>query len=140
MIQTPTTTEVLIVEDDEFNIHLLSEVCRNSGYTVRAVMDGAAAIEAVNERVPDLLLLDVMIPRIDGFGVLERLRARDDSRNLPIIMVTAVQSAEARARCVQLGADDYVTKPFRIAELRTRMQSALAVYRFKQELGTIPPA
>ena len=134
---TDQITEVLIVEDDEFNIHLLSEVCRNSGYVVRAVMDGEAALEAVDDHLPDLILLDVMIPRLDGFGVLERLRTREDAADLPVIMVTAVQSAEARARCVELGADDYVTKPFRIAELRTRMQSALAVRRFKQELGPI---
>jgi CheY-like chemotaxis protein len=133
--------EVLIVEDDALNVRLLEQVCRNSGYTTRSARDGVEGLEAIAAQLPDLVLLDVMMPRLNGYGVLEALRSDAATRDLPVVMVTAVQNDEARARCIELGADDYVTKPFRIAELRLRMESALAMYRYRQALlsGEPPP-
>ncbi len=130
----PTAVEVLIIEDDALNVRLLAQVCRSAGYTTRVARDGVEGLEAVEAKIPDLILLDVMMPRLDGYGVLERLRARAETALIPVVMVTAVQNDDARARCIDLGADDYVTKPFRIAELRDRMRSSLEMSRFKQSL------
>ncbi|MCA9547915.1 MAG: response regulator [Myxococcales bacterium] len=126
--------EVLIVEDDALNVRLLEQVCRSAGYRTRVARDGVEGLEAVEAKIPDLMLLDVMMPRLDGYGVLERLRARAEWVNIPVVMVTAVQNDDARTRCIDLGADDYVTKPFRIAELRDRMRSTLEMSRFKMSL------
>lgn len=130
-----TDIDVLIVEDDAFNVRLLSEVCKTAGYAVRVAMDGIAALQAVDEKQPDLILLDVMIPRLDGLAVLENLRAREACAHLPIILVTAIQSEEQLLRGVDLGADDYIIKPFRIAELRQRIQSALEVRALVSQLA-----
>ena len=133
-LEGPDAVEVLIVEDDALNVRLLEQVCRSAGYTTRVARDGVEGIEAVEAKLPDLMLLDVMMPRLDGYGVLERLRERAEWANIPVVMVTAVQNDDARARCIDLGADDYVTKPFRIAELRDRMRSTIEMARFKQSL------
>ena len=130
----PIDARVLVVEDDRFNIRILTETCRSMGLTVRSVLDGLAALDAVVEEVPDLILLDVMLPGLDGYGVLERLRAQPKTRSVPVIMVTALTAADARTRALELGADDYVTKPFRLAELRTRIRSVLAMHAFRRGL------
>ena len=101
----PFATRVLIVEDDRFNVRLLSDVCRNAGFESDVAMDGLAALDAVERFRPDLVMLDLMIPQLDGFGVLERLRSAPETADLPVILVTAIQDREARARGIELGAE-----------------------------------
>lgn len=138
----PHVPRVLIVEDDKFNVRLLSEVCRNSGFEAEVAMDGLEALATIERNRPDLVLLDLMIPSLDGFGVLERLRADPDTADLPVILVTAIQDREARARGIDLGADDWVAKPFKLLELQQRMQAALQMRAFKRQLtrDLTPPA
>jgi CheY-like chemotaxis protein len=138
----PQITRILIVEDDRFNVRLLSEVCRNSGYEADVVMDGLEALAAIERDRPDLVLLDLMIPGLDGYGVLERLRANPDTADLPVILVTAVQDREARARAIDLGADDWVAKPFKLLELQQRIRAAAQMRAFKRQLtrDVTPPA
>lgn len=131
----PSEIEVLIVEDDQFNVRLLSDVCTAAGYSFRIAMDGIEALERISERVPDLVLLDIMIPRLSGFGVLSQLREAEQTRQLPVIVVSAIQDDQTRARGIEMGADDYVRKPFKISELRQRMLSALEMAAFKRKLG-----
>ncbi len=126
--------EVLIVEDDRFNVRLLSEACRAAGLQVRVAMDGQEGLDEALRDPPALMLLDVMMPRLDGFGVLERLRADARTEDVPVILVTAVTDAVTRARGVELGADDFVTKPFRLADLRVRMQALLDQRALEQSL------
>lgn len=135
-------TRVLIVEDDRFNVRLLTDVCRNAGFESEVVMDGLAALDAVTRNRPDLILLDLMIPQLDGYGVLERLRAQAETADLPVILVTAVQDREARARAIDLGVDDFVAKPFKLLELQQRIQAALQMRAFKRQLtrDLTPPA
>jgi len=128
-------TRILIVEDDRFNVRLLSEVCRSSGYAADVAMDGLEALAAIERDRPDLVLLDLMIPGLDGFGVLERLRAHPDTADLPVILVTAVQDREARARAIDLGADDWVGKPFKLVELQQRIRAAVEMRTFKRQLA-----
>jgi CheY-like chemotaxis protein len=138
----PQITRILIVEDDRFNVRLLSEVCRSSGYTADVVMDGLEALAAIERDRPDLVLLDLMIPGLDGCGVLQRLRANPDTADLPVILVTAVQDREARARAIDLGADDWVGKPFKLVELQQRIRAAAQMRAFKRQLtrDLTPPA
>ena len=90
--------DVLVVEDDALNARLLTRLCRSMGHTPRVASDGAAALSAVARRLPDLVLLDLMLPIIDGFGVLSRLRADPQTAQLPVIMVTAVSEPATLAK------------------------------------------
>lgn len=125
---------ILIVEDDRFNVRLLSEICRNAGYDVRVATDGLAAVGEIEQARPDLVLLDIMIPEIDGYGVLERIRANARTADLPVVMVTAVQDVEARNKAIDLGADDFISKPFKLFELQTRVRNALQLRQFRRKL------
>lgn len=126
---------VLVIEDDRFNIKLLTEACRSMGCAVESAMDGPSGVAAFEESPPDLVLLDVMLPGLDGYGVLERIRAHPAGARVPVLMVTALHNDEARARALELGADDYVQKPFRLGPLRSRIRSVIEMRRFEEALA-----
>lgn len=126
---------VLVIEDDRFNIKLLTEACRSMGCTVHSALDGLSGVAAFEASPPDLVLLDVMLPGLDGYGVLERIRAHPRGADVPVVMVTALQNDDARIRALELGADDYVHKPFRLGPLRTRIRSVIEMRRFQAALG-----
>ena len=130
--------DVLVVEDDALNARLLTRFCRTLGHAPRVAQDGSAALTAIAKRVPDLVLLDLMLPLIDGFGVLTHLRSQPETAGLPVIMVTAVTEAETLARLADLGADDIVGKPFRFKDLGARIDATLAARRFLADLGAPP--
>jgi DNA-binding response OmpR family regulator len=125
---------ILIVEDDRLNVRLLTEICHNAGYETRVAMDGETGLEMAEEIRPDLILLDLMLPRLDGFGVLTRLRADPLLADTPVIVVTAIQDTDARTRAVELGADDFLNKPFKLYDLQTRVRSALQLRQFRRQL------
>lgn len=116
------TTRVLLVDDDPALRRILDRGLSDAGYAVETVMEPEAALEAITRRPPELVLLDVMLPGIDGFTFCAQLR---EWTSVPIIMLTARGSELDIVRGLQLGADDYVTKPFRIGELLARMQAVL---------------
>ncbi|MSP71545.1 MAG: response regulator [Myxococcales bacterium] len=123
---------VLVVDDDPFNVKLLSQACKSAGFSVRVAEDGISALESIAEVLPAVLLLDLMIPRLDGFGVLARLRGAPETAELPVIVVSAVQEAQARLRVVELGADDFLPKPFRLIDLQKRLRAAISLRAFKR--------
>ena len=137
MAQEPLSARILVIEDDRFNVKLLTEACRSMGCEVRSAMDGLTGLEAFKADPPDLVLLDVMLPGMDGYGVLQAIRADPDHSGVPVIMVTALQSADDRARALELGADDYVGKPFRLGDLRGRVRSVIEMRRMQAELGAL---
>lgn len=116
---------ILIAEDDDRSRHLLEVILRREGYAVESVADGRASVEAAVLRPPDLILLDIHMPRMDGFGVVRSLRARHEFALLPVILVTAMHAAEDKVRGLDAGATDFVTKPYDRAELLARIRSAL---------------
>ena len=117
---------VLIV-DDEPNIVLSQEfLMRQAGYDVRVARDGDAALAAVAERVPDLVLLDVMMPGRDGYAVCQAIRANPACARTRIVMLTARSREVEREKGIALGADDYVTKPFSTRALVDRVREMLA--------------
>jgi two-component system, OmpR family, phosphate regulon response regulator PhoB len=116
---------VLVAEDDQSISQLLSYNLEKQGYDVDIAMDGEEALLRVEEQMPDLVLLDWMLPKVAGIEVCRRLRARPDARNIPIIMLTARGEETDRIRGLDTGADDYVVKPFSMTELMARVKAVL---------------
>jgi DNA-binding response OmpR family regulator len=115
-------SRVLLVDDEPMVRDVLSRYLERSGFEVEAVGDGERAVAAFEARRPDLVLLDLMLPRIDGFEVFRRIRARANS---PVIMITARGQSTDRIVGLEVGADDYVSKPFSPAEVVARVRSVL---------------
>jgi len=123
-VSTSTPEARLLVVEDEPNIReLLATSLRFAGFEVHVAADGAAAIKQASEHVPDLVVLDVMLPDMDGFTVTRRLR--DSGRLLPIVFVTARDSLEDKVKGLTVGGDDYVTKPFSLEEVVARIRAVL---------------
>jgi DNA-binding response OmpR family regulator len=119
-------TRVLVV-DDEPNILLSLEfLMQQAGFEVVTATDGETALQRVAERPPDLILLDISLPGLSGFEVLEQLRAQPEHARLPIIMLTAHGREVEREKGLALGADDYITKPFSTRQLVEKVQALLA--------------
>ena len=116
---------VVLAEDDEALAALLQYNLEKSGYRVGVATDGEEAMMMVDERQPDLLVLDWMLPKISGIEVCRRLRGGTKTRNLPIVMLTARGEESDRVRGLDMGADDYLTKPFAMPELTARIRAVL---------------
>jgi DNA-binding response OmpR family regulator len=116
---------VLVADDDPDILNLVTLRLERDGYDVVGARDGERAVEQALERSPDLALIDVSMPKLDGYQVTERLRGNDATRTIPIILLTARVQETDVARGIEAGADDYVTKPFATGELRSRVQAAL---------------
>ena len=119
------TPQVLVVEDEEALSTLLQYNLEKEGYAVRLAADGEEALVQVDERLPDLIVLDWMLPKISGIEVCRRLRGRVETRNVPIVMLTARGEESDRIRGLDTGADDYVIKPFSMTELTARLRAVL---------------
>ena len=116
---------VLVVEDEDALATLLQYNLEKEGYEVRLAPDGEEALVAVDEQAPDLVVLDWMLPKVSGVEVCRRIRSRPATRNLPVIMLTARAEESDRIRGLDTGADDYLTKPFSMAELAARIRAVL---------------
>jgi DNA-binding response OmpR family regulator len=116
---------VLVADDDAWILRMVSTVLEKRGYQVETAVDGEDAMARAIARVPDLLITDVMMPRMDGWTLVKVLRARPELAHLPVIFLTALSSDEDRIRGFRLGADDYVPKPFRFEELDLRVAKTL---------------
>jgi two-component system phosphate regulon response regulator PhoB len=119
------TPHVLVVEDEDSLATLLQYNLQKEGYDVGLAGDGEEALLLVDERLPDLIVLDWMLPKISGIEVCRRLRQRNETRNVPIIMLTARGEESDRVRGLDTGADDYVVKPFSMTELTARIRAVL---------------
>jgi len=115
------TAAVLVVEDDEVNRDLLVRRLTKAGYTTHAAGSGAEALSLINEHHYDLILLDIMMAQMDGYQVLQKIRLREAYKNIPIIMISALGDASSIARCMELGADDYIMKPYNATILNERV-------------------
>jgi len=118
--------KILIVEDEESLLKLESILLISKGFEVKGVSNGRAALESVAEEIPDLILLDIMLPEIDGFEVCRRIKSEPSTRNIPVIMLTAKKSREDMVRGEKVGADWYITKPFKSAMVIETIQRFLA--------------
>ena len=125
---------ILIVDDHEDNVEVLRARLEAWGYRTATAMDGENALIQAAKVRPDLVLLDVMMPQIDGYEVARRLKADDDLRYIPIIMQTALDSTEDKVEGLESGADDYIAKPIDFAELKARVRSMLRIRALQTEL------
>jgi len=116
---------VLVVEDEAALADLLKYNLEKEGYRVSVAADGEEALMAANESAPDLVVLDWMLPKAPGIEVCRRLRARQETRNTPIVMLTARIEESDRIRGLDIGADDYITKPFSMSELLARLRAVM---------------
>lgn len=116
---------ILIVEDEESLLKLESILLTSKGFDVKGAPNGQAALDAIAENPPDLVLLDIMLPEIDGFEVCRRIKSNPATRHLPVIMLTAKKSREDMARGEKVGADWYITKPFKSAMVIETIQRFL---------------
>ena len=126
---------ILVVDDHEDNIELLRARLEARGYEVEGASDGQAALDAVTRNTPDLILLDVMMPKMDGIEVVRRLKANPELPFIPVIMQTALDSTENKVEGLDAGADDYITKPINFAELEARVNSLLRIKALQSALA-----
>jgi CheY-like chemotaxis protein len=125
-----TTSErgatILLVEDEESLRKVMRDLLERDGYTVAEAADGVQALDAVDRHAPDVILLDLNLPGLDGYSVLQQLRSRVSSRSIPVIVLTAKGDEDNEVRVFQLGADDFLTKPFRARALSARLEAVLS--------------
>lgn len=126
---------LLIVDDNEDNRYTLTRRLQREGYTnLTAAVDGQRALELLGTRAFDLILLDVMMPGLNGYEVLERLRADSRLRHIPVIMISALDEIDSVIRCIELGAEDYLAKPFNPTLLRARVGASLEKKRLRDDI------
>lgn len=117
MYMNMNNNKILVVEDEESLLKLESILLTSKGYLVTGVMDGRAALEEIKMNRPDLVILDIMLPEIDGFEVCRRIKESSETKTIPVVMLTAKKSTQDVERGKQVGADAYITKPFRSARV-----------------------
>ena len=135
MTEATRRPRILVVDDVPENVRLLEAVLTPRGYDVLTANDGIAALERVASDEPDLVLLDVMMPGLDGYAVCAQLREDDSTAVLPVIMVTSSIGQE-KTRAIEAGADDFIPKPFNHHELLTRVRSLLRIKRYHDTIKT----
>jgi two-component system cell cycle response regulator DivK len=116
---------ILVVEDNELNLKLIRDVLSHAGYEVMAAATGEQGVELATERQPDLILMDLQLPGIDGTETLRRLRANPLTKEVPVVAVTAFAMRDDRERALQSGFDGYVVKPFSVRELPAQVRGFL---------------
>jgi len=125
---------ILIVDDEPDNFDVIEAILANQEYQLHYASCGQEAIASLDLFEPDIILLDVMMPVMDGIEVCQRIRALPKWKSIPIIMVTALTSKENLAKCLQAGANDFITKPINSVEFRARLQSMLRIKRQHDQL------
>jgi len=123
---------VLVVDDDQLNRMLLTRSLEQQGHRVGSAASGQEALEILREKPFDVVLLDIVMPELDGVSVLERLKRDPVLQHVPVIMISAVDEIDTVVRCIEMGAEDYLPKPFNPVLLRARINAALAKKRLRE--------
>jgi len=125
---------VMIIDDTPENLKLLDRMLRDEGYRIKTFLQGEAALGAAEESPPDIILLDIKMPRMDGFEVCERLKASEKLRDVPVLVISALLDRESKERAFAAGAVDYITNPFQIEEIRARVKTHLRLRQMQLQL------
>ena len=133
MAEEPEAT-ILVADDNPDNVALLRELLQTVGYTVVTAYDGDEALLKVAEATPDLIILDAMMPGKNGFEVCRRLKKWEQTRNIPVMMLTALQEVAAKVRGIEAGADEFLTKPVDMVELQTRVRALVKAKIYRQQI------
>ena len=132
--QQQAPSKILVVDDNVQNLELVVAYLDGQEYEILTAADGVETLETIKDNLPDLILLDVMMPRMSGFECCRKLKSDPETRDIPIIMVTALNEMGDIERGVECGTDDFITKPVNRLELVTRVHSLLRVRHLKNEL------
>lgn len=132
----PHKHRILVVDDDPLNVKLLGSQLAAKGYQILKAYSGETALKLVNEESPDLILLDVMMPGMDGYEVTARLKINPETKDIPIIMVTALNGEDDKQKGLGAGADEFLNKPINGTELEARVLSLLRLRKYQQQLMT----
>ncbi|MBE9210335.1 hybrid sensor histidine kinase/response regulator [Nostoc sp. LEGE 06077] len=125
---------ILIVDDTPTNLDVISETLSDAGFSVAIATSGEIALQRLERRLPDLILLDVMMPGIDGFETCQRLKSNPKTEDIPVIFMTALSDTDSKVQALELGAVDYITKPFQEKEVLARVKTHLQLRRLTQEM------
>lgn len=130
-------SKILLVDDNQQNLELIQAYLEALPVEIATARDGIEAIEAINQNPPDLVLLDVMMPRMSGFEVCQKLKTNPETREIVVIMVTALHEVADYERAVESGTDDFLSKPVNKLELLTRVRSLLRVALLRRKLDDL---
>jgi len=130
------TPKILVVDDMETNRALLFNMMKKLGYETMLAENGLSALSIINKVLPDIILLDIMMPEMDGFQVLEHLKGNNKFRHIPVIVISAIDDMESIVRCIEHGADDYLIKPFNATMLQARLSASLEKKRLYDQEET----
>jgi two-component system, sensor histidine kinase and response regulator len=119
--------EVLIVDDTPLNLQLLSTILNREGYSVRCAIGGEMALRSVKAAPPDLILLDITMPGMDGYEVCRRLKVDSSTSAIPVIFISALDASCAKEQALAVGGLDYITKPYRVRDILSKVQKVLKV-------------
>ena len=137
MVLVENESRILIVDDEPLNLKLLEALLIGASYRVVKASSGPEALKAVSGSQFDLIILDIMMPRMDGYAVCRRLKAAEDTRMIPVILLTALSDSESRVKGIEAGADDFVSKPPNKMELLARVKSLLKIRKLNKNLTSI---
>ncbi len=126
---------IMVIDDTLVSLTLLNDILTKEGYQVHTAGSGELALEAItSNNLPNLILLDIVMPGIDGLEVCRRLKKREDTKNIPIILISAFSDVKEWVEGLRMGASDYITKPFHFEELMTRVKTQLALWQANQSI------
>ena len=123
---------ILIVDDTVANLTLLSQMLKNCGYHTRPVPNGRLALQAASGDKPDLVLLDITMPEMDGYEVCTRLKQDPKLKDIPVLFISALTQTSEKLKAFELGGVDFITKPFQFEEVKARVETHLKLYRLQQ--------
>ena len=129
--------DILIVDDTPANLNVLSAILGKRGYRVRPAINGALALKAAQKAAPDLILLDVQMPGLDGYEVCRQLKADAQTRAIPVIFISALDDVLDKVEAFQVGGVDYITKPFQIEEVLARVENQLALHQQREAIAAL---
>ena len=127
------TGHLLVADDNRMNRLKLSGVLKQQGHTVLTAENGRQALEMIHEQAFDVILLDIIMPELDGYGVLENLKKDSGLRDIPVIVISALDELDSIAQCIKLGAEDYLLKPFEPVLLKARIDASLEKKRLRDQ-------
>ncbi|MBN1877531.1 MAG: response regulator [Anaerolineae bacterium] len=125
---------ILVVDDTRANLRFLAEILTQQGYVVRPALDGTMALSSAQAKPPDLILLDIMMPRMDGYEVCASLKADERTREIPVIFLSALNEVVDKVKAFEMGGVDYITKPFQVEEVLARVATHLALRQLQRRL------
>ena len=127
--------DILIVDDMPVNLRVLNQILTNHSYKVRKALSGEMALTACEATLPDLILLDILMPDLDGYEVCRRLKSQEKTRKIPVIFLSALDEAEDKVKAFHVGAADYISKPFQVEEVLARVTHQLTIVHLNEQLA-----